>query len=87
MTEESVNQSKIRVKLSRPLTWAEYEHLRIEYLWRVEATDKLRWEFVFTDPDLDSRGLFGDVAYTFGNDFVNVFPTSVRTLQERELEN
>ncbi len=81
--------SKIRVTLSRPLTWAEWEHL-VNVVAAIE-TDGSKHPVKFTREAFDvihiessakSRSIFKALADFLGSEFVNVFPKAVLTKQE-----
>lgn len=86
--------SRIRVYLSRPLTWAEKEHIETNHLdthlRRIDGSDQDRFklwvspshEHVWAEAALGSRVLFEIVAATLEHNFVNVFPSAVRTFRE-----
>jgi hypothetical protein len=85
--------SRIRVALSRPLTWAEKEELETDYsdpdLRRINGrTDKFKVSVskerthVWAEAAYGSRILFELVAASLENNFVNVFPIAVRTFRE-----
>jgi len=86
-------QSRIRVWLSRPLTWAEKEaietnhddiHSRrindtnLDYKFRV-SDDK---EYIWVDASFGSRLSFDLVAAVLEQHLVNVYPKAVRTFRE-----
>jgi len=84
--------SRIRVYLSRPLTWAEKEELETDYedlhLRRVNGQDGFKvWvspnlEHVWAEAEFGSRLLYEIVASELANEFVNVYPKAVRTFRE-----
>lgn len=93
--EEKVKNSRIRIELSRPLTWAEKEAL--ETNWddpherRIKDTNdglllvlNLAPDFqhVWAEAPFGSRILFDLVAAMLEQHFVNVYPTAVRTFRE-----
>lgn len=86
--------SRIRVLLSRPLTWAEKEDLETDYqdmdLRRIRESEdnslKL-WvapnhEHVWVEAEMGSRLAFEVVAASLAGLFVNVYPKAVRTFRE-----
>jgi hypothetical protein len=87
-------QARIRVWLSRPLTWAEKEWIETNHddphSRRINQTDtgglKLRvstdMQHVWVDGYFGSRVLFDLVAAVLEQHFVNVFPKAVRTFTE-----
>jgi hypothetical protein len=87
-----VVKSRIRVQLSRPLTWAEKEWLETDKLdphsRRIDGSEGLKvWvspnkEHVWAEEFLGSRVLFELVAAVLEEAFVNVFPKAVRTFRE-----
>jgi hypothetical protein len=85
--------SRIRVQLSRPLTWAEKEHLETNWtdpnLRRISDVSpvlKLRVaenkEHVWLEAPFGSRIAFELLAAAVEQHFVNVFPKAVRTFRE-----
>jgi len=84
--------SRIRVLLSRPLTWAEKEYIETDHLdphlRRINGNDGLKlwvspnFEHVWAEADMGSRILYEIVAATLEHSFVNVFPKAVRTFRE-----
>lgn len=90
---EKVVTSRIRVQLSRPLTWAEKEALETNYvdehLRRVNESGtgvKLHLNsartHVWAEAHFGSRILFEIVSAALEQHFVNVYPTAVRTFRE-----
>lgn len=89
---EPVKKSRIRVELSRPLTWAEKEYLETDHLdphaRRIDGTDGLKltvssdFQHVVAEAEYGSRILFELIASALEHSFVNVFPTAVRTFRE-----
>lgn len=88
-----VKQSRIRVWLSRPLSYAEVEHLTTDHsdpnLGRINDNGRplsLRVasnrEHVWVDGALSSRVLYELVAAALETHFVNVYPKAVRTFTE-----
>jgi len=89
-----VVKSRIRVLLSRPLTWAEKEWLETDKLdphsRRINGSSdtglKLwvapNFEHVWGEAEFGSRILFELVAEVLDTHFVNVFPKAVRTFRE-----
>jgi len=87
--------SRIRVLLSRPLTWAEKEDLETDFLdphlRRINGSDeedKFKiwvspgFEHVWAEGLIGSRLLFESVAAKLEHSYVNVFPRAVRTFRE-----
>jgi hypothetical protein len=90
-----VVNSRIRVQLSRVLTWAEKEELERDTAdphWRKldgsSPIDGLKlWvsperTHVWAEAPYGSRRLYELVAGLLASDYVNVFPTAVRTFRE-----
>lgn len=95
VSKEKLSTSRIRVQLSRPLTWAEKEHLETNHddpdLRRINDTTKplglsLRVadnkEHVWVEAPFGSRITFELLAAALEQNFVNVFPKAVRTFRE-----
>lgn len=94
LAEETVKPCRIRILLSRPLTWAEKEDLETNWddpqFRRINGdnVDGLKlwvapnFEHVWAEANVGSRLLFEDVANVLANDYVNVFPKAVRTFRE-----
>jgi hypothetical protein len=96
--KESVSKvvkSRIRVLLSRPLTWAEREDITTDFAdphyRRLDGQSELDglklWvspngEHVWAEAPYGSRPLYDLVAITLENSYVNVFPRAVRTFRE-----
>lgn len=89
----AVKLSRIRVWISRPLTYAEIEQLTTDHttddLSRINDSGlplKLRVaknrEHVWVDGALSSRVLYELIAATLETHFVNVYPKAVRTFHE-----
>ena len=90
----STVKSRIRVQLSRPLTWAEVEDLTTDgadpHLRRLDGNgfDGLKlWVapnhvHVWAEAPYGSRDLYELVASIVANEYVNVFPKAVRTFRE-----
>lgn len=84
--------SRIRVYLSRPLTWAEKEDLETDYtdpdLRRIDGKGGFKvWvsenhEHVWAEAEFGSRLLFELIAVALEDSFVNVYPKAVRTFRE-----
>jgi hypothetical protein len=97
-TKEPVSKvvkSRIRVLLSRTLTWAEREDITTDYadvhfrrLDGENTFDGLKlWmspngKHVWAEAPYGSRPLYELVAKTLENNYVNVFPRAVRTFRE-----
>ncbi len=96
-TEEKNTQvvkSRIRVLLSRPLTWAEKEDLETDWsdphlrrAGKVSDNSVKMWvdndfEHVWAEAYLGSRVLYSIVALRLELDYVNVFPRAVLTKRE-----
>jgi hypothetical protein len=90
---ETVKKSRIRVQLSRSLTWAEKEWLETDktdpHYRRIDgvASGVKLWvapnfEHVWAEADFGSRILFDIVAAALESNFVNVYPKAVRTFRE-----
>lgn len=88
-----VTNSRIRVQLSRPLTWAEKEALETnwedEHERRINITDNPlvltvapNFQHVWAEAPFGSRILFDLVAAVVEQHFVNVYPKAVRTFRE-----
>lgn len=88
-------KSRIRIQLSRPLTWAEKESLEKDgtdphnrKLDGKHTFDGLKlWTspertHVWAEAPYGSRPLYDLVADVLAHDFVNVYPTAVRTFRE-----
>lgn len=94
VTEPKVTTSRIRVLLSRPLSWAEVEDLTTDntdyHLRRTNAIKDIPFKLwvapnrqhVWVEGDLGSRWLFALVAAALEEHYVNVFPRAVRTFTE-----
>lgn len=94
-----LSTSRIRVQLSRPLTWAEKEHLETDWTdahaRRVNDVKRsgvsLRVaenrEHVWVEAPFGSRITFELVAAALEQHFVNVFPKAVRTFREYNGDN
>jgi hypothetical protein len=92
-TPKVVN-SRIRVLLSRPLTWAEKEDLETDnldpHLRRIDGTDDdgfkvtvaPNFEHVWAEAAYGSRVLYEVIAAALEHKYVNVFPRAVRTFRE-----
>lgn len=85
--------SKIRVRLSRPLYWAEREALDDSLannfgpaLVRQSYHEQDRDAHLILEAQLHSRSLFYVVEDILGEEFVNVYPTAVKTFWEIEVE-
>jgi hypothetical protein len=90
----TVKTSRIRVQLSRPLTWAEKEDLETDWsdphqrritgenVERLKISVAPNFEHVWAEADLGSRLLFNLVAQALETEYVNVFPRAVRTFRE-----
>lgn len=77
--------SKIRVTLSRPLTWAEWEHLVEKAPFPLDYKRDQGNDFSvihLTAESMRSRDLFYWFAKFISEEFVNVFPKAVLTKQE-----
>jgi hypothetical protein len=84
--------SRIRVLLSRPLTWAEKEDLETNtldnHLRRIDGSDGFRFwvspgfKHVWAEARFGSRILYEIVAAKLETSYVNVFPRAVRTFRE-----
>lgn len=88
-----VTTSRIRVQLSRPLTWAEKEALETNNLdvhsrrinqsaagFKFHVSDNK--EHVWAEAGFGSRILYDLVAAAIEQHFVNVYPIAVRTFRE-----
>lgn len=87
-------KSRIRVQLSRPLTWAEKESLETDnvdpHLRKIDGKRNgafkiwvsPNFEHVWAEADFGSRLLFEVVAAALEHNYVNVFPRAVRTFHE-----
>ncbi len=75
--------ARIRVTLSRPLTWAEWEHLVRNAFPTAKRDQGVSFQTIHLGSnEVGSRELFHRLASFIAAEFVNVFPTSVWTKQE-----
>lgn len=86
--------SRIRVQLSRPLTWSEKEALETDsldpHLRKIDGkrNGNLKvwvspgFEHVWAEADLGSRLVFEMIAAALAHNYVNVHPVAVRTFRE-----
>jgi hypothetical protein len=75
--------SKIRVTLSRPLTWAEWERLTHgKGHWTVNRDQGTDFSVIHLEGQTNSRRPFEDFSKFLAEEFVNVFPKAVLTKQE-----
>jgi len=89
--------SRIRVLLSRRLTWAEKEDLETDQTdWHMRRTNQVSkltgdsfrvwvdndFEHVWLEGEMGSRLLFDLIVDRLANGYVNVFPKAVRTYRE-----
>lgn len=78
--------SKIRVTLSRPLTWAEWDFLvaqKAPYI-SVKRDQGRDFSVIHITSERSSRESFQHFAKFLAEEFVNVFPKSVLTRQESQ---
>jgi len=87
VTNKQPNVSRIKVRLSRILSWGEVEYLRNQFnieMPRLPSKAFDRSVFIVTMHNRGSRRVFSDFAECLAEEFVNVFPVHVKTLAEAD---